>query len=453
MNYQKNQILTVDVLETNMMGFGVAKENGAVIFIQNAVQGDRAEIRIIKCAKNYYVARIERLIQPSDFRTEPLCAQHKRCGGCAFQHVTYEHELEVKKKYVKDCIAKAGLDELEVNDILSTGNIEEYRNKAQYPLSLNSDGKVVAGFFEKKSHKVCPIERCSIQDGSFAPIVSFICAYMNQHQILPYHEETDTGLVRHIYLRKAKKTGETMLCLVLKKDCFPNREDFISKITKAFPDLTSIVWNINPKQTNVILGKESKVVWGSEKIREILCEMKFDLSPHSFFQVNRDGAELLYQTAFDLAKIEKYDLILDLYCGIGSISLSTKADCEILGVEIVSDAVEDANANATLNERSNASFVCGDAADALALLKGRSPKNPLVIVDPPRKGLALELIEDLASHSIPTILYISCGPDTLARDLAHFSKLGYQISNVQPVDMFPRTSHVETVCLLSKIDK
>ena len=450
MRFEKNQILKTEILETNMLGFGVCKIDGAVIFVQNAVAGDFAEIRIIKCAKNYYIARIENLMKASPYRAEPRCPVYKRCGGCNFQHIQYDHEKALKENFVRSCLKKEGLGEINVLPVLSTGCSSGYRNKGQFPVALDETGKVVCGFFSQKSHKVCPIDSCDIQDPAFASICAFVCEYLTEHKILPYQEEDHSGLVRHIYLRRAVKTGQIMLCLVLKEDAFPEEKNFADLISAKFPAIHSISFNIQPKPNNVILGKESKVIYGKEKICDTLCDRDLLISAHSFYQVNHDAAELLYYKAFQMAEISQFDCIVDLYCGIGSIGLATKTDKPIIGVEIVPEAVEDAKENACLNGVENATYICGDAKDAFTLIRELNFKKPLYIVDPPRKGLDPNLISDMAENGVKNILYISCSPETFARDLKLFSDFGYRFADIQPVDLFPRSGHVECIGYLEK---
>lgn len=449
---KKNDLLELEIIDMNMMGLGVAKVDGAVVFVQNGVIGDKAQVRIIKCAKKYFVAKIEQLLVPSSWRIEPKCPHHRRCGGCSFQIISYEKELKIKENYVRSCLKKEGIEDVIVKNVLSTGNVSGYRNKAQFPLTLNGEGKVVCGFYSPKTHNVCPIESCDIQNPLFSKIANFVCRFLTEHGVSVYDENTEKGLVRHIFLRSGNTTGEVMLCLVLNDDSFPVTEEFVARVTDKFPEITSIVFNVNKEATNVVLGKESKTVWGKDKIETHLLEKKFSLSPHSFFQVNYEGAELLYSKAFELADINEHDLVLDIYCGIGSISLCSGVKAPIFGVEIVPEAVEDAKDNAKINKIENATFVCADAARAFDFIEDRNAQNPIVIVDPPRKGLSESLISDIAEKKIPKVLYISCGPDTLARDIARFRKAGYTTHFVQPVDMFPRTSHVESIAVLYRRD-
>lgn len=450
MIYKKNQILTVDIIDVNMMGFGVAKVDDAVFFVQNGVTGDRASVRVIKATKKYYVCRIEELLSASSARTEPKCPVFRRCGGCAFQHVRYELELETKRRFVESCFKKAGISNAVVRSVLSTGEVSGYRNKAQFPFASDEKGNVIAGFFSSRSHKVCAVDRCDIQDQQFSQMMAFVCDYANSKKLTVYNEETGKGLLRHLFLRSGKSTGEVMLCLVVCGMSLPDENGFVTAVTAAFPQIKSIVLNSNTKRTNVILGEDLRVLWGKEKIVDILCDRRLRLSPKSFYQVNHDGAELLYRTGFEMADASQHDLVIDLYCGIGSISLSLPTNSKIVGVEIIPDAVEDANFNAAENGLTSARYFCGDASDAFRILSETGASNPLVIVDPPRKGLSESLIADIASHKIPKVLYISCGADTLARDVKRFLDLGYQMSYVQPVDMFPRTGHVECSVLLCR---
>ena len=451
MTFSKNQILEAEICDINMLGFGVAKIDAAVFFVQNGVPGDIAKLKIIKCAKNYYVCRIEELIKPSADRIEPECPHYKSCGGCSFWHIRYDTEKSLKRNFVETCFRKVGLSNISVFPLISTDILKGYRNKAQYPVQLNENREVISGFYLPRSHRLCKVDHCLIQDERFSKITEFLCEFFNKNKILPYNEESDSGLVRHIYLRRGKASGEIALCLVLRSNAFPKTNHLITEIIKTFPEIVSVSFNIQSRRTNIILGDQTITVYGKEKIEDVLCGKRFLISPKSFYQVNHDGAELLYQTAFNCADLSRYDLIVDLFCGIGSISLSATTDVPIMGVEIVPEAVNDATKNAEINGISNAEFHCGDAADAFQMIKVRGATNPLVIVDPPRKGIGDKLICDLARNEIKNLLYISCNPETMARDIKKLYDLGYVTNSVQPVDMFPRTAHVETVALLQKI--
>ena len=451
MKFQKNQIFEVEISETNMLGFGVVKIDGMVVFVQNGVKGDVCRIKIIKSTKNYCIARIEELISPSKYRIEPACKNFRRCGGCSFQHVSYDYEKELKRDAVVGFLRKEGIGDVEVFPVLSTEKTKHYRNKAQYPVSIGDHGEVICGFYAPKSHRVCPLDDCSIQNPAFAEIAKSVCDFLSKKQIPPYSEEDQSGLVRHIYLRIAEGSGQIMLCLVLKNEHFPWSGVFVSEMLSKHPEITSIALNIQPENNNVILGKKTVLLYGKEKITDLFCDRRLMISPLSFYQVNHDAAELLYRTAFSMASLDDFDHLIDLYCGIGSISISSYATCPITGVEIIPEAVRDATENAEMNGIQNANYICGDAADAFRLMDEIGAKNPLLILDPPRKGLNRELIDEIAERGLNTILYISCGPDTFARDLAVFQSKGYCTSSVQPVDLFPRTSHVECIALLKRI--
>ena len=450
MTYQKNQELIVDIIDVNLFGNGIAKSEGVVLFVQRAVPGDRVRVRIIKCAKNYYVARIEEIITPSPFRKASDCPHFGRCGGCTLRHLNYDLEKKVKENYIRSCLKKENLNSVKVLPIFASPTTEHYRNKALYPIGLDKEGAVFTGFYSHHSHNICPISTCKIQPDVFSKIATFVCTYLQNHNILPYSQVTHTGLVRHLYLRSSA-TGKIMLCLVLKEDRFPEELHFADEVIKAFPQVCGIHFNTQPNTDNVILGDKTRLVRGTAHLRDTLCNRDFLLSPNSFYQVNHDAAQLLYQTAYNIANNIPFDLLVDLYCGVGTISLCAPGNTPILGIEIVPEAVRDAVQNAQLNGRENATFLCSDAKNALSLLSEHKAKRPLILLDPPRKGLSESLIHEIANTpECRDVLYISCAPDTLCRDLARFQSLGFQIGDLQPVDLFPRTGHVETVVLMSR---
>ncbi|MBQ3865938.1 MAG: 23S rRNA (uracil(1939)-C(5))-methyltransferase RlmD [Clostridia bacterium] len=448
--FRKNQEVFLSILELNMMGHGVAKCDGAVFFVQNALPGEKCRCRVIKCAKNYYVARVEEYVTQSPDRIEPPCGSWKRCGGCAFQNASYDLEKKTKRAYVAAEMKKAGFGDLAVLPVLSTGKTDHYRNKAQFPVAAGKAGPE-AGFYAPRTHAVVPVRSCSIQNESFAPIVDAVLSFAATHGVIPYDEETGKGLLRHLYLRIGEKTGEIMLCLVLTEDAFPDEEEFCRMITSSFPAVKSIVFNVNDKATNVILGDRDRVVCGERKIRDTLCGRTFSLSPHAFYQVNRDAAELLYRTAFSMAGITADTTLVDLYCGVGTIGqCAAHPGQSLFGVEIVPEAVADAKENARQNGFKRASYFCGDAAALFSRIPAEARGNALLILDPPRKGVAPSLINEIGASSFKRVLYISCDPRTLARDMALFAALGFVPGPVQPVDLFPRTSHVECVTLITK---
>ena len=461
---QKNDIVTLEIEEINNLGCGVGHlkssdgSRGLVVFVQGAVTGDVVKARIIKVNKSYLVARIEELLQPSAYRDDGDLCTARGCGGCVYRHVRYEHELELKREYVRGAFRKVGLADVVIEDVRSTGALCGYRNKAQYPVAKGKNG-MEFGFFATASHRIVSARDCKLQPELFGEIASFVCALADRFGLSAYNEETGKGFLRHLYLRYGQKTGDVMLCLVANGDRFANESKWVEELTRAFPQIKSISLNTNTKNTNVVLGDRYRVLYGEEWIEDELCGLRFRISPAAFYQVNHDACELLYGIAKEKADLTGGETVLDLYCGIGTIGLSMadKAS-EIVGIEIVPDAVRCANENAARNGVANAHFYCGDASDAKQLFataeaEHGSVDGATVIMDPPRKGSTPELIEYLAARDFKKIVYISCNPDTLARDCVLFQKLGYAIGAVTPVDMFPRTGHVESVvCLKRQLD-
>ncbi len=458
---QKNDVVTLCIEEINNLGFGVghlpdSKGRGQVVFVKDAVTGDELDARIIKVTKHYLVARIEKLHKPSTLRcTEEVCPA-AGCGGCVYRHITYEHELTLKRDYVKNAFRKAGLFHVEVEDVLTTGKLTGYRNKAQYPVANGKNG-MQAGFFATGTHRLVPVLDCRLQPPVFGEVLHEICAFCDQNGIKAYEEETGKGLLRHIYLRRGEATGEIMVCLVINGTSIPNEEKLAQRLSERFPQIKSVLLNTNTANTNVVLGEHYRRLLGREWIEDRLCGLSFRLSAGAFYQVNHGACELLYKTAMERAALTGGETVLDLYCGIGTIGLSMAHKAgKIIGIEIVEEAVKRASENAARNGVKNAYFYCGDASNAEKLLESAEAAHgdvsgATVIMDPPRKGSTPELIEYLARRGFEKIVYVSCGPDTLARDCVLFEKLGYQIGTVTPVDMFPRTGHVETlVCLTRK---
>ncbi len=453
---KKEDIVTVRINEINNLGSGVGKlDNGCVIFINGAVTGELVRAKLIKVNKSYSVGRLEEIIESSPYRENSFCNAPLSCGGCIYRHIKREHELELKKNYVKHSFIKVGLSDVKVNDVLYLPQRGRYRNKAQYPIGMGKNS-VTAGFYAAKTHKIIPSFDCALQPKIFGEILSFFCDFATKKCISVYDEVSEKGLLRHLYLRYGKNTDEIMVCIVINGDRMPFSDEFCASVCERFPSVKSIMLNINKKSTNVVLGEKYLTLFGKSYITDVLCKRKFNISPGSFYQVNHDTAELLYETAASLGDFSGNETVLDLYCGIGTIGLSMADKVgEIIGIEIVPEAVECAKENARINGIENAEFYCGDASSAEKLLenaaKARGSLKPdAVIIDPPRKGSTPELINYLASLEVPKIIYISCDPDTLARDCVLFRKLGYNIGAVTPVDMFPTTGHCETVVLLSR---
>ena len=459
LNVKKNDVVELLIEDINNLGAGVSHlEDGRVAFVRGAVTGDKIKAKIIKVNTNFVVARLEEIIEPSVYRdTECFCDASESCGGCVYRHITYDHEKDIKKSYVKHAFIKAGLPDVVINGVHSTNRTTAYRNKAQYPFAMTKNG-IVAGFYASKTHNVVPAFDCALQPKIFGEILRGVCDFANSKKLTVYNEETGKGLLRHLYLRYGEGTGQVMLCLVINGDRIPDAREFIDLINDKFPTVTSIQLNFNKKNTNVVLGDEYRVLYGERYIEDMLCGVRFRITPESFYQVNHDGAEILYGLAKHKALdgIEGKISLVDMYCGTGTIGLSmSNVAKEIVGIEIVEGAVECAKTNALLNGFYNANFYVGDAKDIASLFSSVEAqhgelKPDVVILDPPRKGCSSEVIEFLAQRDIKRIVYVSCDADTLARDCKMFANLGYTIGNDDPVDMFPRTGHIENVVLITK---
>lgn len=448
----KDQIIELEITDLNNLGNGVGRLGGQVVFVRGAVSGDRVRARVIKVNKSFAVAKLLDIIEPSGDRIdESFCEAPLSCGGCVYRHITYERELELKRGYVKAVFSKAGLADVNVLPVLSTGRVRGYRNKGQYPVAKGKNG-IYAGFYAAKTHNITPAEDCAIQNPMFGAILRFVCEFADRNGWSVYDEESGQGLLRHIYLRVGERTGQIMLCLVINGNKLPNERGLVSEMAKCFPNVVSVMINENKESTNVVLGDKYRRLSGKDGIEDELCGLRFFISPDSFYQINRDGAELLYTKAAELAALKGDEILMDLYCGTGTIGISMASRVRRLcGIEIVESAVECARGNAERNGIANASFVCADAGNRDVILEAAGGVRPdVVVIDPPRKGSTKELVECLASLEVPRVVYVSCDPDTLARDCVWFGECGYLIGDVHPVDMFPRTGHVETVVLLSR---
>ena len=454
----RGEILELDVIDLNNLGCGVARHGGKVVFVKGAVTGDTVRTQVIKENKSFLVGKLVEIVKPSPHRAQrDECTAPLSCGGCVYRHVTYSHEKDLKRDYVKSAFVKAGLGEVKVLDTVSADKTTGYRNKAQFPVCRTKNGLGI-GFYATKTHTVIPSATCAIQHPEFSAIAGEVCRICDEHGVSAYNEETGKGVLRHIYLRAGQKSGEIMLCLVInaaKLDCGDALAD---AVCERFPSIVSVMTNTNTENTNVVLGERYTLLRGRGYIEDELCGLRFKITPQSFYQVNRDGAEILYSLAADLAGLKEGDKALtlcDLYCGTGTIGLSmAKYAKRLVGIEIVESAVECARQNAIDNGINNAEFFCADASDPQTILRCMGGERPdVVVIDPPRKGSTRELAECLSDLGVPRIVYVSCNPDTLARDCTYFAELGYEIGDVTPVDMFPRTGHVESVvCLTRRLD-
>ncbi len=445
---RKNDEIILEITDVTAEGSGVGRYEGMAVFVPLTAVGDRAKVLILKVKKSYAYGKLLELIKASPDRVENKCPVFARCGGCVSRHISYEKECELKENHVKNCINRIGKIDLAPKKIIPAVKSEGYRNKAQYPVSQN--GKF--GFFATHSHRVVECDKCFLQPEEFYKICEKVQKWISDYNISLYNEEFHSGVLRHLYIRKGEKTDEIMVVFVINGDKLEHSEEIVAELLKAFPEkIKSIQLNINRQNTNVILGDKCVVLFGEDHITDIICDVKVRLSPLSFYQVNRDMAEILYKKAADYGNVVGKKII-DLYCGTGTIGLSMASLAKsVVGVEIVEAAVKDAKINAEINGFKNCEFICGDATKAAKELSHRKEKAGVVFLDPPRKGCEKTLLETVTNDFSPErIVYISCDPATLARDAAVLNELGYLLKEYTPVDLFPRTAHVETVALFEK---
>ncbi len=445
---QKNDEIEIEITDMTDEGSGIGRFDGMAVFVPCTAVGDRARVLVLKVKKTYAFGKLLEIITPSPDRTENDCPSFNRCGGCVYRHISYSAEFRIKKTKVYETVKRIGGVDLKPNEIIGSDSPDRYRNKAQYPVA--EDGAL--GFYSFHSHRIAPCDGCALQPEIFDKIAAVFTEWIRDNKVSIYNEQVHRGLLRHIYLRLAEKTGEIMAVAVINGENLPFANDLINRLLSVCGEnLKSVQININREKTNVILGEKCRVLYGGEYITDILCGVKIRLSPLSFYQVNRATAEKLYKKAAEYAAPDG-KVILDLYCGAGTIGLSmAKAAKQIIGAEIVPEAVEDARFNAKLNGIENAEFICADVAKAAKELSERRISPDVVILDPPRKGCSAGLIDTVAESFRPErVVYVSCDPATLARDIKLFTEKGYFLAEYTPVDMFPRTAHVETVALLGR---
>lgn len=451
MEILKNQIYELAIDGMTSEGNGVGRLDGYTVFVPDTAEGDSCRVRLVKVQKNYGYGRLEELLSPSPFRIPSDCPVSVQCGGCAFRHISYEKELSVKTGIVRDAFARLGGITLPVAPIIASPRQYEYRNKAQYPVGAGRDGGLESGFYARRSHRIVPSKGCRLQPKVFDGLHSAVLQFLSEKGIPAYDSASGKGLIRHIYFRLAEATGEIMVCLVGTDSRDKRLEGFAEFLTASFPQIASIVFNENRDNTNVILGKKCVTLWGSDTITDVLCGVKVELSPLSFYQVNHDQAEALYQKAMEYASPGRGEILLDLYCGAGTIGLSAAHLVrELIGVEIVPEAVENARQNARNNGITNARFLCADAGQAASQLAGEGIRPDVIIVDPPRKGLDQRVIDAIVKMSPSRLVMVSCNPATAARDAALLREKGYEPQAIAPVDLFPRTPHVECVVLMTR---
>lgn len=451
---KKNEKYIVDIVDNGFGGEGIAKIDGFTIFIPNTIKGEKCEILIVKVLSSHAYGKIVRILETSKDRTDIDCATYQRCGGCDLRHMTYENTLNLKREIVQSLVNKGLKNKVAVEDTIGMDNPYNYRNKAQYPVGIDKNGDPAVGVFAQRTHTIIPIENCMIQTEISQDIAKTIINFIKEKNISVYNEEKQTGLVRHIVIKVGKYTNQVMCILVVNSRNYnsPIDTELVELLRRKYPEIKTIIKNINTQNTNVILGKENINIYGDGYIEDKLGEYTFKISPMSFYQVNPVQAEILYNTAIEAAKLSKEDVLFDLYCGIGTIGIfASRYVKQVYGIEIVPQAISDAIENAKINNIKNAEFIVGDVETAFDELINKKQIIPTaIIVDPPRKGLDDKTIQNILKIKPEKLVYISCNPATMVRDLAKMEEV-YNISKIQPVDMFPFTKHVECVAVLNLV--
>lgn len=449
MSIKKNDDITLKIEDMTNEGSSVGHYDGMAVFVRGAVTGDEIVSHIIKAKKNYAIGIVKEIVAQSPYRIDSDCPVSNKCGGCSFRNMTYGAELQYKQNRVADAVKRIGHIDAAIMPIIGADTVDNYRNKAQYPVNIEN-GELEAGFYAYKSHRIIPCTDCRLQQQEFKEILDVVADWVKQNNVTSFEEKTGRGLLRHIYIRRAPKTGETMVCLVINGKNIPNEAELVDALVKD-ESVKSVCVNVNREKTNVILGDKTNVIYGQKTISDILLGKKFVISPESFYQINHDQCEKLYTKAAEYAGLTGNETIVDLYCGVGTIGLSMADRAkQIFGIEIVSQAIENAKINAKQSGISNAEFFCGDAFDGAKELEKRGIAPDVVILDPPRKGCQKELFDVIEQMNPKRIVYVSCDSATLARDLQVLQTKGYRTIEVTPVDMFPRTPHVEAVAKIVK---
>ena len=457
MPLQKNQLLTLRIERLSNDGSGVAHSSeGEAVFVPGTAPGDEAQVRIVKDCGRYAFGILDKLLTPSPDRIPVDCAVAGPCGGCSLRHLDYAAELRAKQESVADAFRRIGGLDVPVLDALPSPEVDRYRNKVQFPVGRDKDGAPCIGFYAGRTHRIVPCPDCKLQPGVLNDIGNTLCAFFAAHGIQPYDEERGKGLVRHIFLRRGAHSGQIMVCLVCTRPKLPHSDELVALLREKFRDIATILINVNAKKTNVILGEESVTLYGPGFIEDTLCGVPVRLGPLSFYQVNTLAAERLYGVAAEYAQLEPDDVLLDLYCGMGTIGLSMAGHCrELIGVEIIPEAIDSAKANAARMGDAVAAksrFFCADAGEAAVRLAAEGLRPDVIMLDPPRKGCDEKTLSAVVQMSPRRVVYVSCNPSTAARDAAWLGQHGYRAEKVQPVDLFPRTKHVEAVLLLTKLN-
>lgn len=443
----KNQEYTVAIEGYSGEGAGVARIDGFVVFVSGALRGEVCRILILKVLKSAAFAKVLEVLAPSPHRIAPDCPYFPRCGGCTYRHMDYAEELALKRRRVQDNLARIGGSEVEVEEILGAAETRRYRNKAQYPVS--PDGRV--GFYRARTHEVIDTRECLLVKPEADAAAEAVRQYMRDFRAAGYDERTRRGLLRHVYVRSNTR-GECLICLLVNGKRLPHEAELVERLRRACPKAVGIVLGENTRRDNVILGERYRTLWGADRLEDVLCGRVFRLSVPSFYQVNREQAERLYAKAIEYTQLTGEETVLDLYCGAGTITLALAPHAKrVLGAEIVPEAIDDARENAARSGVENAEFFCGDASDVAKKLAQENLRPDVITVDPPRKGLAEDVVESIARMQPERVVYVSCDSATMARDVKRFATLGYRAVRACAVDLFPRADHVETICLLSKL--
>ena len=446
---EKNAVYEALVTDYTAEGQGIAHIDGVAVFIPNAIAGERVKVRIDMVRKTWAAGKITEILEKSPYRVNRACPVAKLCGGCDFWHMDYAEETRLKAARVRDCLNRLAGEKLDEVPILAAPDRRGYRNKAQYPVA-SKKGRAYAGFFRAGTHDVVENSRCLILPQETDQVKDAVIDHVNQFRVPVYDETAHTGLLRHIYVRRGAVSGQILVCLAVNGRTLPHAPELVERL-KKIPGFTTLVLSVNTKKGNAVLGDEFITLYGPGFIEDTLCGLNFRLSPRSFYQVNHAQAQRLYQAAIQLADISKEDLVLDLYCGVGTITLAmASAAGKVMGVEVVPQAIEDAKDNAVRNGIGNAEFFCGDAGEAALALEAKGIHPDVITVDPPRKGMNADTIEAITRMSPRWLVYVSCDPATLARDIALLKQRGFRVEKAMAADLFPRCSHVESICLLTR---
>ena len=451
---KKNDKLILDIKDITNEGMGVGHADGMAVFVPFTMPGDSIEALIVKVKSSYAYGKCVNIIKSSENRTEPFCAAFKRCGGCQLMHMTYSAQLAAKKKFIYDALTRLGGQDKNIEiDMIGAPDITGYRNKMVYPIGEDKDGNTVCGFYAQRSHSIVPLKACALGMGDDSVIISTVLEYMKKYNVKPYNEEKHKGSIRRIFIRRGRYSGETMVVLSANSKKLPNEDALVSNLKEADSSITSVILNTNEKRTNLVLGESNRTLFGRPYITDTLCGNDYEISPHSFFQVNPVQTETLYKKAIEYAEITDSDTVFDIYCGIGTISLAAaKSAKKVIGVEIVEEAIKNAKQNAVSNGVSNTEFYAGSAEEIVPKLVQGGEKPDIVILDPPRKGSDNITLSTIISAVPKRIVYVSCNPATLARDIKILNEGGYKLEKVTGVDMFANSVHVESVALMVRAD-